>query len=318
MLILITGAAGYIGAPTVAALLAAGHTVRALDSLRFGGAALLGAYPSGRFTLMRGDIRDAATLTRAVEGTDAVVHLAAIVGDPACAAVPDLARQVNLEATIALHAAARAAGVARLVFASSCSVYGYGDRVCDESAALVPLSLYAETKADAERHLLQPSLGLMACTALRFATLYGLAPRMRFDLVVNTFVAHALTRRRLSVHAPAAWRPLVHVADIASAVAAVIEAPIDRVTGQIFNVASADANHQLGDVADLVADVCGPGVNVDITPVVGDARDYRVTGDKLTAATGWAPARRLREGITEIADALSAGLLDAEVRRAVA
>lgn len=267
---------------------------------------------------MRGDIRDAATVARAMEGVDAVVHLAAIVGDPACAAEPGPARQVNTDATIALHAAARAAGVARLVFASSCSVYGHGERVCDETTPLAPLSLYAETKADAERCLLQPSSGSMACTALRFATLYGLAPRMRFDLVVNTFVAHALTRRRLSVHAPAAWRPLVHVADIASAIAAVIEAPVVRVNAEVFNVASAAGNHRLGDVADLVAEVCGPGVDVDITPVSGDARDYRASGDKLTAVTGWSPARSLRAGIAEIADALSAGVLEAEVRRAVA
>jgi nucleoside-diphosphate-sugar epimerase len=316
MLILVTGAAGYIGAPTVARLIAAGHTVRALDSLRFGGAALLGAYPTGRFTLVRGDIRDAATVARALEGADAVVHLAAIVGDPACAAEPDLARQVNTDATIALHAAACAAGVARLVFASSCSVYGHGDRVCDETAPVRPLSLYAKTKADAERHILQPSS--MACTALRFATLYGLAPRMRFDLVVNTFVAHALTRRRLTVHAPTAWRPLVHVADIASAIAAVIETPTDRVNEQVFNVASVAGNHRLGDVAELVADVCGPGVDVDIKPVAGDARDYRVTGDKLTAVTGWAPARPLREGIAEIGGALSAGVLGEQVRHALA
>jgi nucleoside-diphosphate-sugar epimerase len=319
MLVLVTGAAGYIGAPTVARLIAAGHTVRALDSLRFGGAALLGAYPTGRFTLVRGDIRDTATVAQALNGVDAVVHLASIVGDPACAAEPDLARQVNLDATVVLHTAARGAGVTRFVFASSCSVYGHGDQVCDETAPLRPLSLYAETKAEAERHILGPTAGsTMASTALRFATLYGLAPRMRFDLVVNTFVAHALGRRRLTVHAPGAWRPLVHVADIAAATAAVVDAHDDQVGGEVFNVGSAADNHQLADVAELVAEICGPGVHVDITPVAGDARNYRITGDKLTAATGWAPARTLASGITEMAEALAAGVIAEELRRASA
>jgi nucleoside-diphosphate-sugar epimerase len=287
--------------------------------LRFGGAALLGAYPTGQFTLMRGDIRSASAVAQALDGVDAVVHLAAIVGDPACAAEPDLARQVNRDSSIELHAAARRAGVARFVFASSCSVYGHGDHVSDETALLRPLSLYAQTKADAEHHILGGSAGsATACTVLRFATVYGLAPRMRFDLVVNTFAAHAVQRRRLTVHAPAAWRPLVHVADIAAAITAVIDAPAGLVGGEVFNVGAASGNHLLGDVAHLVAEICGPGISVDVTAVAGDARNYRITGDKLAAATGWAPARTLRAGITEIANALTAGVLDEEARRAAA
>src|SRR4051794_15935355 len=150
MRVLVTGAAGYVGVPTSAALLTAGHTVRAVDSLRFGGAGLLGLYPGGRFHLVRGDIRDPALLEQAVDGVDAVVHLAAIVGDPACAADPDTAVAVNLHATTALREAAQHAGVRRLVFASSCSVYGHGDQMIDETAPVRPLSLYAETKLDAE------------------------------------------------------------------------------------------------------------------------------------------------------------------------
>ncbi|SNT60521.1 Nucleoside-diphosphate-sugar epimerase [Streptosporangium subroseum] len=315
MQILITGAAGYIGAPTTARLIAAGHTVRALDTLRFGGAALLGAYPTGQFELLRGDIRDADTVGQALDGVDAVVHLAAIVGDPACAAEPDLARQVNLEATVALHAAARRAGVGRFIFASTCSVYGHGDSLLDESSPLVPLSLYAQTKAEAETRILTPG-GEMATTALRFATLYGLAPRMRFDLVVNLWVRQALTRGVLALHAPQAWRPLIHVSDIAAAVTAVLDAPTERVTGQVFNVASARDNHQLSAVAAMVAEVCGD-VRINVAPLAGDARNYRVSAAKLTAATGWTPARTLRQGIAEMAGALSAGVIEVEgMRRA--
>lgn len=319
MLILVTGAAGYVGAPAVSRLLSAGHTVRALDSLAFGGASLLSAYPSGRFTLMRGDIRDARAVDRAVTGADVVVHLAGIVGDPACAAQPALAREVNVDATALLHRAARRAGVTRLVFASSCSVYGHSNQTCDEQAPLRPLSLYAETKAESEKELLAASgSGPMMCTVLRFATLYGLAPRMRFDLVANIFARDAQIRRRVTVHAPEAWRPLVHVADVAAAVAAVVDAPDGQVAGEVFNVASESANHTLLDVARAAVRACGGGAEIDIRPVAGDARDYRATGGKLTSATGWTPARSLDEGISEITAALADGVLEPEAGHAAA
>lgn len=306
MKVLVTGAAGYVGVPATAALLAAGHTVRAIDSLRFGGAGLLGLYPSGRFRLVRGDIRNRALVEDAVDGVDAVVHLAGIVGDPACAADPDTAAAVNLHATIRLREAAQNAGVKQLVFASSCSVYGHGDRLIDESTSPRPLSLYAETKLDAEADLLDSCLD---ATILRFATLYGLAPRMRFDLVVNTMTAHAVERGLVTVHAPTAWRPLVHVGDIATAITAVLDTA--ATAGQVFNVADQASNFRLGEVAARVAAVCGPQVRLDSRPVAGDARNYRVSGDKLSEVCGWQPRRLLDDGIGEIAQALADGLVAA-------
>ncbi len=309
MKIVVTGAAGYIGATAVARLLAAGHEVHGLDCLRFGGAALLGSYLTGRFTLTRGDIRDRRAVAQVLPGADAVVHLAGIVGDPACAAEPELAEQVNLDAVSTVRELARDAGVARFVFASTCSVYGHCDEPASESSPLRPLSLYARSKADAEARLLTPGTDGMTVTVLRFATVYGLAPRMRFDLVVNAFVAQALTTDRIQVFTPAAWRPLVHVADVADAITAVVQAPAAQVSGEVFNVGSAD-NWQLADVARQVASACGPGVEIDITPAAGDQRDYRICTGKLTAATGWTATRTLAGGIAELADALSAGVLD--------
>jgi len=309
MKVVVTGAAGYIGAATVARLLDAGHTVAGLDCLRFGGTALLGSYLTGRFALTRGDIRDPSVVARVLADADAVVHLAGIVGDPACAAEPGLASAVNLDAAVALHEAAQRAGVARFVFASTCSVYGHCAYPADEEAPLRPLSLYAQTKVDAEAQMLGTVPGGMGTTVLRFATVYGLAPRMRFDLVVNTWVAHALTTGRVQVFTPAAWRPLIHVADVADAIANVVQAPAAMVGGQVFNVGSTD-NWQLADVAHLVAEICGPSVQVDISPALGDARDYRITTTKLAAATAWKAGRTLREGIGELANALSAGVLD--------
>jgi len=307
--IVVTGAAGYIGVPVVARLLAAGHEVHGLDCLRFGGAGLLGSYLTGRFTLTRGDIRDRRAVAEVLPGADAVVHLAGIVGDPACAAEPALAEQVNLDAIGTVRELAADAGVARFVFASTCSVYGHCDEPADESSPLRPLSLYARSKADAEARLLTADSDRMAVTVLRFATVYGLAPRMRFDLVVNAFVAQALTTGRIQVFTPAAWRPLVHVADVADAITTVVQAPAVQVSGEVFNVGSAD-NRQLADVARQVASASGPGVQIDITPTSGDQRDYRISTGKLTAATGWTATRTLAGGITELADALSAGVLD--------
>lgn len=308
MLVLVTGAAGYVGVPATSALLAAGHTVRAIDSLCFGGAGLLGLYPSGRFRLVRGDIRDRALLAQALDGVDAIVHLAGIVGDPACAADPDTATEVNLAATIELRKTAEKARVGRLVFASSCSVYGHGQQLADETFPARPLSLYARTKLDAEADLL--AAGRVPATVLRFATLYGLAPRMRFDLVVNTMTAHAVSNGTVTVHAPAAWRPLIHVGDIATAITAVLDTDPSRTGGQIFNVADRAGNYQLQDIARHVAYACGPGVRIDTTPVTSDARDYRVNGDKLTRTCGWRPRRQLDDGIAEIAHALVDGLVD--------
>jgi nucleoside-diphosphate-sugar epimerase len=311
--IMVTGAAGYIGAPVVARLLADGHEVHGLDCLRFGGTALLGSYLTGRFSLSRADIRDQHAITRALDGADAVVHLAAIVGDPACAAEPALAGEINLDAAVTLHDLARQSGAARFVFASTCSVYGHCAAPAAESSPLCPLSLYARSKADAETRLLGADAGTMATTVLRFATVYGLAPRMRFDLVVNAFTRQAVTARQIRVFTPHAWRPLIHVADIADAVAAAIHAPAARVAREVFNVGSSE-NWQLGDVAALVASLCGPGVEIDSTPVGADARDYRVTTGKLAAATGWTATRDLADGIAELAAALSAGVLDGHPR----
>ena len=194
--VLVTGGAGYLGSVLVSQLLADGHAVRVLDSLRFGGRSLLGVWSHAAFEFVRGDIRDAAVVRRSLADVDAVVHLAAIVGDPACARAPDDAESTNLAASLDLLAASRERAVSRFVFASTCSNYGRmsdPDMLVDESSLLCPLSLYARTKVAFEQALLDAAGDTFCATPLRFATIFGVSPRMRFDLTVNEFTSEMVT-----------------------------------------------------------------------------------------------------------------------------
>ena len=185
--ILVTGGAGYIGSVLVQLLLQRGSRVRVLDNLRWGGESLLSAMNRDGFELQHGDIRNRAGLKRALQGVRAVIHLAAIVGDPACRAEPELARETNLHASVELFDASVRQGIERFVSVSTCSNYGrMADPTiaCGEDAELRPVSLYAELKVQFERYLLESTAPICA-TSLRFATAYGLSPRMRFDLTVN-------------------------------------------------------------------------------------------------------------------------------------
>jgi len=225
---LITGGAGYVGALACRELLAAGRRVRVLDRLLHGQEAVADDLEAAGVELIRGDVRDAAARETALQGVDEVVHLAAIVGDPACARDPETAAAVNIEGTRGIIDAAQQAGATRLVFASTCSNYG---RVVDptipidETGELRPVSLYAEQKVAMEQLLLGHELGSLRPTCLRFATVYGVAPRMRFDLTVNEFTRDLWADRKLEVFGEQFWRPYVHVSDAARAIRTVLDAP---------------------------------------------------------------------------------------------
>jgi nucleoside-diphosphate-sugar epimerase len=311
MKILLTGGAGYLGSVASLALIEAGHTVRVVDDLLHGGRALLSLLGHPRFEFVRGDIRDAGTIASGLEGANAVVHLAAIVGDPACARSPELARAVNEGASTSLLAAARAAGVERFVFASTCSNYG---RMADtsllatEDHELRPVSLYAETKVAFERRLLGLPPGPTVGTVLRFATLFGLSPRMRFDLTVNQFVMEALTHRKLVVFGEHFWRPYVHVRDAARAIAAVIAAPPQTVAGQVFNVGDTGQNYRKLDLVEMIGRHLD-GIEVKFVSVAEDPRDYKVSFDRIGERLGYTTTRSVEDGIGEIARAIESGIL---------
>jgi nucleoside-diphosphate-sugar epimerase len=308
MKVIITGGAGYVGSVLTALLLAEGHQVRVLDSLAHGGDSLLGAWCHPGFEFVRGDVRDHATVKAAVSGRDAVVHLAAIVGDPACARNPDLARAVNLDASLQLIEESQTAGVERFVFASTCSNYGKmkdTDAYVDEESELSPVSLYAETKVAVELALLKSHLGNgWSPTPLRFATVYGVSPRMRFDLTVNEFTMEMLTRKHLKVFGEQFWRPYVHVRDAARGIATVLQSPIEKVRGRVFNVGATDQNFQKQQLVELIQPYA-PDAVVEYVRKTEDPRDYRVSFSRIAGELGFETSRSVPQGIEEIARLVS-------------
>jgi nucleoside-diphosphate-sugar epimerase len=230
MKLLVTGGAGYIGSVLVGKLLSAGHRVRVVDLLRRGGNGLLGYCASPAFDFMLGDICDPAVVARAIDGIDAVIHLAALVGYPACQQEPGLAKLTNVFATQTVLAARRPGQ--KFIFASTGSVYGTLDGgVCTEDTQPRPVSLYGETKAESERHALMASNSI----SLRFATAYGVSPCMRDDLLIHTFVRDAVQSGALAIYEPDALRSFVHVHDIARSILFVLD-EWTNVRDQVYNV----------------------------------------------------------------------------------
>ncbi len=307
--VLVTGGAGYIGSLVTRELLSRGHQVVAADALLFGGESLLDLLANPAFRFSKTDITDAAQLEELVgrHSLDAVVHLASIVGDPACKAQPELAERTIWRGSRDLFELCEQAGVSRFVFASTCSNYGkmQGKDMLDEDADLRPVSLYAELKVRFEQYLLGRETPV-DFTLLRFATVYGLSLRPRFDLTINEFARDALLKGQLEIYGPQFWRPYCHVSDIVRAVVMVLESPRENVSGLTFNVGSNDENYQKGTIADEVA----RQIPVSVTTVERDEdpRDYRVNFDRI-AALGFSPRMRLADGIREIAGAVGDGLI---------
>lgn len=312
MQVLITGGAGYIGSTLAPLLLSAGHKVRVFDKLSYGGESLLGVWAHPSFEFVRGDIRDREKVREALTGCDAVVHLAAVVGDPACAREPQLAWAVNLESSIELIDQSRKMGLRRFVFASTCSNYGKmkdPKQFVDEQSELRPVSLYAETKVAVEKCLLE-STGMdgWCPTPLRFATVFGVSPRMRFDLTVNEFTMELITRKHLVVFGEQFWRPYVHVFDAARAIALVLSSPVETVAGRVFNVGSTDQNLQKQQIVDLIRPEA-PDAVVEFVHKNEDPRDYRVSFQRIATELGYETTRSVEHGIIEVATLVRAGAI---------
>jgi nucleoside-diphosphate-sugar epimerase len=304
--VLITGGAGYVGAEAAGFLLEQGREVRVLDSLLHGQQPIAEMLEERGAEVTIGDVRDGDARRAVLDGAEAVVHLAAIVGDPACARDPELARETNVEATRGLVADANAAGVRQLIFASTCSNYGRmadPEVPVDEEAPLAPVSLYAEQKVEIEQMLLSDGSGPTVPTCLRFATVYGAAPRMRFDLTVNEFTRELWADRDLEVFGEQFWRPYIHVRDAARGVLRVLEAGPEEVGNDVFNVGHSDENYRKLDLVEIIGEAVPRG-RVSFVHRDEDPRDYKVSFAKVKQRLGFEPEMRVPAGVREIAKGL--------------
>jgi nucleoside-diphosphate-sugar epimerase len=300
--VLVVGGGGYIGSHVVHQLLQEGFSVRVLDSLFYGKSTLKEFEANQNFELIEGDVTDIRQLVRATDGAYAVIHLAGLVGDPACALDENYTLHSNVIVTKMLKEVALSAGVQRFIFASSCSVYGANDDVVDETSELNPVSLYARTKIASEKELLGSVSDEFFVTILRFATVFGHSRRPRFDLVGNLFTAQAYVDGKLNVLGGDQWRPFIHVADIARAIVLTIKANPFRVQGQVLNVGDARLNMTIQDLASKVQSVVGVDRPVEIVngATGTDRRNYNVSFEKIKRTLGFTAKYMIEDGVKEM------------------
>lgn len=307
--VVVVGGAGYIGSYTVELLLRAGRRVRVLDKFMYGRESLAEFANHPNLEVIDGDSTDIMRLTAALKGASAVIHLAGLVGDPACAVNTDFTRHANIVATRMVKQVAQSLGVHRFIFASSCSVYGVSDKEVSETSALNPISLYAQTKIDSEKELLFDNRNDFLVTILRFATVFGHSRRPRFDLVGNLFTAQALTDGLITVIAPHHWRPFIHVRDLARAVVIVLNADPVTVENQIFNVGDKCLNLTILQLAEIVQKVTSKyrRVSLSVTDDIRECRNYAVSFGKIRSSLGYEASVKVESGIEEMAAKFAQG-----------
>ncbi len=309
MYVLVTGGAGYIGCRLVPGLLEAGHSVRVIDKLHFGDEGLSAV--RDQIEMVSSDVRTMGAAD--LRDIDAIIHLAGLSNDPTAEFNLEANKSMNLDATLQLARLAKEAGVDRFIFASSCSIY-YSmtpdDQFRDEAYPVNPQAPYSWSKREAEIGLMELADEEFCVTALRQGTVYGQSPRMRYDLVVNTFVRDAFAKRRLTLHAGGRmWRPMLHIEEAVKAYLSVLAAPKEQVRGQIFNVLS--DNFQVVQLAHEVRRALEhqKGIRLDLDiQQVGVSRSYRVDGGKFRKVLGFQPNFGIASSAAEMWDELESGV----------
>lgn len=315
--VLITGGAGYIGSLLTGELLRAGHRVTVLDKLLFGGDSLMAYLPNPNFHFVKSDVWEPRALREAVKGDesppDSIVHLAAIVGFPACQAVGrEVAWRYNVETTQRVFEQAEELGAGRFIFSSTYSNYGASDggEPVTEDSPLKPQSLYAETKIAAEEFLLSQKAAICAPMIFRLATLYGISPRTRFDLIVNQFVLEAYTQRKLLIYQRGYSRSFVHVRDVVAGMLLALGASEKKIRGEIYNLGAEQGNYSKDDIVALVLKRL-PETSVQYKNLTfgGDMRDITASFEKVRKGLGFQTQFDVDDGVREVLDALQTGLI---------
>jgi nucleoside-diphosphate-sugar epimerase len=313
--VLVTGGAGYVGSILVKNLLARGTELVCVDNLSFGGESLIDVWGNKNFVFRKCDITDSAAMEEILDGAgfDAIIHLAAVVGDPACKREAERARRTNWDASVRLLEKAREKKVPRFIFASTCSNYGKmsdPNGYVTEDSPLAPVSLYAELKVQFEELLLRgiPRTEDFAPTSLRFATVYGLSPRMRFDLTVNEFTKEVSLGKELVVFGEQFWRPYCHVRDFSRAMMAVLDAPRERVAYDVFNVGDTSENYTKQMIVEEITRQL-PSARITYVKKDEDPRDYRVDFSKIKERLGFRISKRVPDGVREVKEVVQLGAL---------
>jgi nucleoside-diphosphate-sugar epimerase len=304
--VLVIGGAGYIGSALLPRLLKQGYNVRLLDLLLFGPEPIAEILNHPRLEIIQADFRQVDKVVEAMRDVDAVIHLGAIVGDPACALDEELTIEINLMATRMIAEVAKGNGVERFIFASTCSVYGASDHMLNEHSTLNPVSLYARSKIASERVLRRMANEHFSPVILRFGTIYGLSGRTRFDLVVNLLSAKALLDGEITVYGGDQWRPFVHVDDAAQAIFTTLRAPLPIVRNEVFNIGSNEQNYTIQQVGEIIHCVV-PKAHLVNKGNDSDRRNYRVDFSKLANILGFTPQWTIEQGVRQVVEAIETG-----------
>jgi nucleoside-diphosphate-sugar epimerase len=303
--VLVTGGAGYVGSNLVPKLLNAGYEVVVLDLYIYGREIFSDLKSNPRLTEVKGDLRNAADVARAVAGCDAVIHLACISNDPSFDLDPSLGRSINYDCFRPLVNASKDAGVCRFVYASSSSVYGIkSDIEVTEDLSLEPLTDYSKFKALCEEVLEEEREKGFVAVTVRPATVCGYAPRLRLDLTVNILTNHAINNGRITVFGGEQLRPNIHIQDMTDLYLRLLEAPDEMIDGKVWNAGY--HNLKVREIAEMVRAEVGPKVDVVVTPT-DDHRSYHVSSERIRKELGFAAKRSVKDAIIDLKGAFVAG-----------
>ncbi len=305
--ILVIGGAGYIGSVLVRNLLRKGYYVKVIDNLLYGDKGISELYGRKNFEFLKGDITNISDIVEALKDVDSVIHLAAIVGDPASKIKPRETLEINYFSTKILGEIAKHLGISKFIFASSCSVYGFAKEECTEESKTNPLSLYAETKLLSEKALLELKGNGFCPVILRFATAFGYSPRMRFDLVVNLLIAKAIKEKKITIFGEGKqFRSFIHVKDISGAIIKVLEAPLGKVYGEIFNVGSEKLNMDIKSLSFEIKKYI-PEAELVFLKEKEDNRSYKVSFEKIKRVLNFDTKYSIKEAVEKIKEVFEKG-----------